>query len=140
MSHFSTALQRIVEGRSPGRGGQALFAKEAAVEPASLSRYVNAESRPDVELLERLCGPLDEAERAALVLAYLRDDVPPCARRLVALGCAAERPDLAADDVRTRLPLALREAFELLETEAERSPVVANAILSTAALMKMRLQ
>ena len=139
MSHFSTAPQQLIETRFEGRGGQTQFSKLVAMEPASVSRYLAAASRPDVEALEQICSALEPAEVAQLVVAYLRDDVPPAAAKLVRIISLIDSPKSAANPEpapRPRLPKKLQSAFEFLMTEAEKHPVVADSILSTVALLK----
>lgn len=141
MSHFSSALQRLIEERYPARGGQTAFAKQVGIEQATISRYTNADSRPDVGMLEQICVTLEREQRAELVLAYLRDEIPPSAQdcvrviNLCAEPAAANIPEEVSRP-RDRMPKKLREAFEFLEEDALKSPLSADAVLATVALMR----
>jgi transcriptional regulator with XRE-family HTH domain len=138
MSYFSSALQKVIEARFPGRGGQTQLAREVGLEQATMSRYINAESRPDVNVLEQICAALPRAQRAELAIAYLRDDLPPSAEECVQLVnlCNSGARTKPIPETRERLPKKLRDAFIKLEEDAARSPLVADAVFATVALLR----
>lgn len=136
MSHFSTALRRILESRCPGHGGQTQFARHFKIDTASLSRYLLDDSRPDVASLDGLCSQLDHPECAELAIAYLRDYIPPSAADFVQLSSFIDSPRVEESPRFPRLPGKIQAALEMLATAAEHDPVAADAILSIAALLR----
>jgi transcriptional regulator with XRE-family HTH domain len=137
MSHFSTALQAKIEANFSTRGGQTALAKQAGIEPASLSRYLNDVSRPDVEALEKICVVMDPAERVDVVIAYLRDEIPPSAQQLIRIVSLIESSRVAEEPPqRTPLPKKLRAAFDFLEEKASGDTLLQESILATYHLMR----
>lgn len=140
MSYFATNLQKLQEARFDGAGGQTLFAKQLGLNQASLSRYLADQSRPDVKILEQICGALEPDEIAKLVIAYLEDDIPPTAKDLVRVvnlisnTRVAETPDPLPEI--EKLPKKVQQAFQYLIREAVQHAVVGDAMIANVALMK----
>ncbi len=79
MSYFSAAIESVMRERSLT---QTELSRRAQVHQGQLSRYINAEARPDTDGLERLCHALGE-DGQKLLIAFLKDEVPYSLRATV---------------------------------------------------------
>lgn len=140
LHHFASALQRVVQARDATRGAQSAFAELAGLEQATFSRYLSGVSRPNVDWLEKIIQPLSDSERAEVVVAYLRDDVPECARDLVRITSLLDEPLRAAEepsDIIASLPKKKKEVIYGLAREMQNQAVW-EALEATWRMMKSR--
>ena len=70
-------------GRGPNRRTQTELASIADSDPANVSRWINGQTKPEREVIERLLTQLDDDEATRLATAWLRDQLPAPASRLV---------------------------------------------------------
>jgi len=70
-------------GSGPGRRTQTELAAIADSDPANVSRWINGQTRPEREVIERLLSGLGDEEATRLATAWLRDQMPASAARLV---------------------------------------------------------
>jgi transcriptional regulator with XRE-family HTH domain len=70
-------------GSDPGRRTQTELAAIAGADPANVSRWLNGQSKPERDVIERLLPQLDDDEATRLATAWLRDQLPDSASRLV---------------------------------------------------------
>jgi transcriptional regulator with XRE-family HTH domain len=138
-NHFANALQRVIQNRDSSRGAQSVFARQCGIEPANLSRYLSGDSRPDVEWLEKICQPLSDEERVEIVMAYLRDEIPPSAATLVKIISLLDSPLRIAEvpeNPLDALPKKKREVIEGLAREFASSDAVFEAFEATWRLLR----
>lgn len=139
MSYFSTELQRTLEKRS---GSRAAFAQSAGIAASTFHNLYHGENSPTVSELEKICLQMERAERAQLVMAHLRDQVPASARELVRIVSLVDDPaareEAARDYSDIKLPTKLREDFEFLMRSAVQHPAVGESIASTAKILRGR--
>lgn len=138
--HFASALQRVIQARDATRGAQSAYAEIAGLEQATFSRYLTGRSRPNVNWLERIIHPLTDAERAEVVVAYLRDDVPESARDLVRITSLIDEPLHTAEepaDAIAALPKKKKEVIYGLAREMQNQAVW-EALEATWRMMKSR--
>lgn len=145
MSHTAFPIQRILDRL---RVPVTVLAREADVDGSILSKILNA--RGGVKLsrnyLERLCGheKLTNEERAALVIGYVEDQIPPDLRPLVLILRA--RGDEAGNDggldglsLRETPPEetdTLTQALKRLAARARGNPALARALKDIAGVLE----
>lgn len=138
MSYFSAAFTQVMESRGLK---QAHVARAAGLDQGQLSRYLNADSRPDVTALAKLLSALDEDARPLVLIGYLRDDIPAEYRNLVTITAGGESnniqesPEPSAFD---RLPSKPRKLLCEIADEFERSPELVTALQATMDLIRPR--
>lgn len=134
VSYFSTELAAVLEDLGVSR---ALFAERIGLASSSLHNLVHAKARPDAEALETLCIGLDQPQRARLVIAHLRDEIPPSATDLVRIVSLVGRTHEAPpDEPKARLPKSVRADFDYLERMAVKHPEVVASIQSTVRILR----
>ena len=70
-------------GNGPERRTQAELAAVAGSDPANISRWLNGQTKPDRDVIDRLLSQLDDAEATRLATAWLRDQLPASAAHLI---------------------------------------------------------
>jgi hypothetical protein len=133
VSYFSTELDALLEELGVSR---AAFADGVGVPASSFHNLINGR-RPEVSAIEKICGALSPEQRANLVIAHLRDEIPPSAAEFVRLislvaPLAKEMPDEPA----IRLPKSVRADFDYLERMALKHPEVVDSIRSTVRILR----
>ncbi len=136
MSLFSAALSQVLEGR---KWTQSDTAAAVGLSQAAVSKYLGGR-RPDQKSLELICEVLDEYERAQLLLAHLRDEVPQNYRDLVHLTATAGSPTLKEEAIEgwrnAPLPRDVMQSLELIAREAAHDESVRELIRSTANILR----
>lgn len=115
--------------------------ERGGISQGQMSRYVNGENRPELEVFERICGLFSEKRRTALILAYLLDDVPPRFRSLVTIspsanGVTSRGVEDPTQVYRSRMPKELRAAYDYLGAAALEKKNVAQMLINTYQALK----
>lgn len=82
-----------------------------------LNKYVTGKISAGPEVIEQICAALPEAQRAAVIVAYLQDRVPESGIDLVKISSYAGKTG-KAPKLPTTLPADVREALESLAHHA----------------------
>lgn len=132
MTNLARQLAALID--KPSGMTQTFLSEASGISQGQISRYISGEDSPEKENLEKICKALCESDRADVVLAYLQDQIPESARHLIAP--ARLKHFQKAKRVEVPLPRDLREAFDVLEERASRSPAVADSIKSTVRILE----
>ena len=137
-SYLGVALQRVLDAAGLP---QRRFAELAEMDQGLLHRYLAGKVRPSREVMERIARAIpDEADRAAVVIAHLRDETPITAAGIIQIlslvGSSSVREDEAPSSA--RLPAKVRKDFDFLMQLAENQPEVSDWIRSTVDVLKGR--
>ena len=136
MSLFSAALSHVIRGRS---WAQTTAASAFCISQGALSQYLSGR-RPAPEQLAQICAACDDSERAALLAAHLRDELPEAFRDLVSIVQAADNPVLREEAIEAwksaPLPPATRAALDLLAKEAASCEAVREFLIAAADMLR----
>lgn len=134
MSYFSATLDGLIHHYGLT---QKALAESATVSQVMISKYINAEARPEVAVLERICNVFD-ADGAKLLVAFLRDEVPEAYERLVSIEPRERSARLKEDgpSILDRLTPKARKAIEAVARECERRPEMVAVIESVLAITR----
>ena len=120
---------------------QLALARLASVNQGQVSLYLKGGGRPEAEGLQKLCDAFGP-EGVALLVAYLRDEVPEKMRQEVEIRARKKAPQakesVAFAERLERLPRRLRDLLEDAARECEGRPELITALESTIALIRGR--
>lgn len=129
MSQFSNQLRLCLE-----RNGwtQTAACEKSETSPAMMSRYVSGENRPEPDAFEKIANIFPRAERAPLLLAYLLDAIPNSLRNEVTITPKREPARVGEDEpvYRTKMPKALREAYDFIGRDALANEATADWLIA----------
>lgn len=116
MSYFSIAMRALL---GKNEMSQRELARTTEIDSGLLSRYLAGKVRPAREVLDRLCKPFTESERAQLIAAHLHDETPDSSSHLVRVE------EIAISKVREESPdfEGLKQNFERLPKEMQQAVV-----------------
>lgn len=80
---FPEALRKLIDDRF--EGNMTKFGKATNIAIGTLGHYLGSNRHPRPDVLDSMLKILDDADRVALTLAYLRDMAPPVIRPRVRL-------------------------------------------------------
>lgn len=136
MSLFSAALDSVIRGRG---WNQSTAAAHYGISIGAISNYL-AGRRPAPEQLAQICNALEDHERAALLEAHLRDELPEIYRSLVAITHTGESPTLREEALAAwqtaALPESTRVALDLIANKARADEIVRDWIEASAAMLR----
>lgn len=93
MSRFSESLKLAL---AELHLSQTTFANDCDIPRPHMSKYVSGALVAGAVIVEKIAAALPEKQRAAVVVAYLRDRVPECARELVKISAVLSKPTRGA--------------------------------------------
>lgn len=141
MSHFTEQLRKALarQGLPASR-----LAKIAGLTTGTIPAWLAGRNTPKPDTLARLIGPLPPEERAGLILAHLRDELPPGYESAVILeaagGIVQEPPPATAWQLPDRDTLSpdLVAAIEHLVNEAMHPdlPEIRDLLISLSKALK----
>lgn len=136
MSQFSSALRVGME--KMGWSQTDLFARTKTITRPSISRYLSGTELPKRTTLEQICRQFPERIREDITSAYLTDQIPPSASKLVAVtsiagGVEAEPKYIAG---RPAPGSILYEDLETLGQHAIKDPNLAKVLNYWAASLR----
>jgi transcriptional regulator with XRE-family HTH domain len=138
MSYFSTALRAIIEKSGESR---AALAARVGIPTSNLHQYVHGRTRPDTELLEKLCKALAEEDRVALVIAHLHDETPKSVAPFIRIISLIRSPSVVEEPQPTyepNLPASIRDSLEFLGRLAVQHPETGKWLEGTAKMLRSR--
>lgn len=136
MSLFSAALETVIRDHT---WNQTEAASLFGISPSAVTNYL-AGRRPAPEQLAQICAALEDHERASVLAAHLRDELPTTYRDLVAVSQTGESPALREEALSAwktaALPPATRAALDLLADKARSTEVVRDWLAASAAMLR----
>lgn len=136
MSLFSASLESVIRAHG---WNQTTAATHFGLSISAVSNYLSGR-RPAIEQLARICEPLEDFERSALLAAHLRDELPSNYRDLVSVAEVAQssilREEALAAWQTAKLPPATRSALDHIAREATHSEPVRDWIIASADLLR----
>jgi transcriptional regulator with XRE-family HTH domain len=136
MSLFSAALESVIRGRN---WNQTAAASAFAISVGAASNYLSGR-RPAPEQLAQICAALEDHERASLLEAHLRDELPKAYRELVAITQTGESPAMREEALSAwqtaDLPPSTRAALDLIANKARADEIVRDWIEASAAMLR----